>query len=97
VVFFLVVWPLFIIVSWLYEALMTASERGATVGKRAVGLRIVSADGTRMSFGRATGRHFAKSLITPLIPFAIGYLMAGFTDRKRALHDMIADTVVVKV
>jgi uncharacterized RDD family membrane protein YckC len=94
---FLVIWPMFIIVSWLYEALMTSSERGATVGKRAVGLRIVNADGTRMSFGRATGRHFAKALITPLIPFAIGYIMAGFTDRKRALHDMIADTVVVKV
>ena len=94
---FLVIWPLFIIVSWLYEALMTASERGATVGKRAVGLRVLKADGTRLSFGRATGRHFAKALITPLIPFAIGYIMAGFTDRKRALHDMIADTVVVKV
>lgn len=94
---FMVIWPMFIIVSWLYEALMTASERGATVGKRAVGLRVVKSDGTRMTFGRATGRHFAKALITPLIPFAIGYIMAGFTDRKRALHDMIADTIVVKV
>lgn len=93
----LVIWPLFIIVGWLYEALMTSSERGATIGKRAMGLRVLKADGTRLSFGRATGRHFAKALITPLIPFAIGYIMAGFTDRKRALHDMIGDTVVVKV
>lgn len=94
---FLVIWPLFIIISWLYEALMTSSERGATLGKRAMGLRVLKADGTRLGFGRATGRHFAKALITPLIPFAIGYIMAGFTDRKRALHDMIGDTVVVKV
>lgn len=82
---------------WLYEALMTSSERGATLGKRALGLRIVRSDGTRLSFGRATGRFFAKIFITGMIPFGIGYMMAGFTDRKRALHDMIADTVVVKV
>jgi len=82
---------------WLYEALMTSSERGATLGKRALGLRVVKSDGTRLSFGRATGRFFAKAFITGLIPFGIGYIMAGFTDRKRALHDMIADTVVVKV
>jgi uncharacterized RDD family membrane protein YckC len=82
---------------WLYEALMTSSERGATLGKRALGLRVVKSDGTRLTFGRATGRFFAKAFITGLIPFGIGYMMAGFTDRKRALHDMIADTVVIKV
>ncbi|MGE0422270.1 MAG: RDD family protein [Reyranellaceae bacterium] len=82
---------------WLYEALMTSSERGATLGKRALSLRVLKSDGTRLSFGRATGRFFAKAFITGLIPFGIGYMMAGFTDRKRALHDMIADTVVVKV
>jgi uncharacterized RDD family membrane protein YckC len=82
---------------WLYEALMTSSERGATLGKRALGLRILKSDGTRLTFGRATGRFFAKAFITGIIPFGIGYIMAGFTDRKRALHDMIADTVVVKV
>jgi len=82
---------------WLYEALMTSSERGATLGKRALGLRVVKSDGTRLTFGRATGRFFAKVFITGIIPFGIGYIMAGFTDRKRALHDMIADTVVVKV
>ena len=77
---------------------MTSSERGATLGKRALSLRVVKSDGTRLTFGRATGRFFAKAFITGLNPrFGIGYIMAGFTDRKRALHDMIADTVVVKV
>ena len=85
-----------LVINWLYEALMTSSPRGATLGKQALGLRIVRADGARLSFGRATARHFLKVMITPLVPFAIGYLMAGFTARKRALHDVLADTLVIR-
>jgi len=81
---------------WLYEALLTSSAKSATLGKQALGLRILHANGARLGFGRATGRYFAKSLITPNVPFLIGYLMAAFTQRKRALHDFIADTVVVR-
>ncbi len=84
-----------IVINWLYEALMTSSPRGATLGKQALGLRIVRADGAQLSFGRATARHFLKVMITPLVPFAIGYLMAAFTARKRALHDFLADTLVI--
>jgi len=86
-----------IVIGWLYEALMTSSPRGATYGKRALGLRIVRADGVRLSFGRATGRHFLKALITPLVPLAIGYLLAAFTNGKLALHDFMADTLVIRV
>jgi uncharacterized RDD family membrane protein YckC len=86
----------FIVINWLYEALMTSSPRGATLGKMAVGARIVRADGAQLSFGRATARHFLKVMITPLVPLAIGYLMAAFTARKRALHDVLADTLVLK-
>ena len=86
----------YLVIGWLYEALLTSGRRGATLGKRAVGVRIVCADGTPLSFGRATGRHFLKVFVTPMIPFAIGYLMAGFTARKRALHDIMADTFVIK-
>ena len=85
-----------IVIGWLYEALMTSSPRGATLGKLALGLRIVRADGAQLSFGRATARHFLKFMITPLVPLAIGYLMAAFTNRKRALHDILADTLVIK-
>jgi uncharacterized RDD family membrane protein YckC len=46
-----------------------------------------------MTFGRASGRFFAK-IITGMIPFGIGYIMAGFTAKKQALHDMIAGTLV---
>jgi uncharacterized RDD family membrane protein YckC len=85
-----------IVMGWLYEALMTSSVHGATLGKRAVGLRIVRADGTQLSFGRATARYFLKAMITPMVPFAIGYLLAAFTSGKRALHDFMADTLVIK-
>jgi uncharacterized RDD family membrane protein YckC len=81
---------------WLYEALLTSSVHGATFGKRAIGARIVRADGTRLSFGRATARHFLKVIVTPLVPFAIGYLLAAFTSGKRALHDLMAETLVIK-
>src|SRR5262249_27738083 len=88
---------IYLVVGWLYEALLTSGPHGATFGKQAVGVRIVRADGTQLSFGRATARHFCKFLVTPMIPFAIGYLMAAFTSGKRALHDIMADTLVIKV
>jgi uncharacterized RDD family membrane protein YckC len=49
----------------------------------------------RISFGRASGRFFAK-MISGLIPLGIGYIMAGFTERKQALHDMIAGCLVLR-
>lgn len=85
-----------IVINWLYEALMTSSPRGATFGKMALGLRIVRFDGAQLSFGRATARHFAKYMVTPMVPLAIGYIMAAFTNRKRALHDILADTLVIR-
>ena len=92
----LVVIAVLIVINWLYEALMTSSPRGATLGKMALGLRIVRFDGTQLSFGRATARHFAKAIATPAVPLLIGYIMAAFTNRKRALHDILADTLVIK-
>jgi uncharacterized RDD family membrane protein YckC len=90
---------LFILVAvvggWLYFALMESSERQATLGKLALGLTVTNDQLQRMTFGRATGRYFAK-IITGLIPFGIGYMMAGFTEKKQALHDMIASTFVFK-
>jgi len=85
-----------IVINWLYEALMTSSPRGATLGKMALGLRIVRFDGTQLSFGRATARHFAKAIATPAVPLFIGYIMAAFTNRKRALHDILVDTLVIR-
>jgi uncharacterized RDD family membrane protein YckC len=66
----------------------------ATPGKMACKLKVVVADSTQVSFARSVGRHFAK-YISGLI-LCIGYIMAGFDDQKRALHDRICDTRVVR-
>lgn len=84
-----------IVIGWLYFALMESSERGATVGKMAVGLRVVTDQGQRLSFMNATGRYFAKFISAIIL--GIGFIMVAFTDRKRGLHDMIAGTLVIKV
>ncbi len=81
-----------IVVKWLYEALLTSSSRQATVGKMALGMKVTDLAGNRISFARATGRHFAK-IISALI-LCIGYIMAAFTERKQALHDFMAGTLV---
>ena len=89
------VWYLLGIVGqWLYFALMESSERQATLGKSALGLAVTDADGRRVGFGRATGRYFAKILSG--LPIGIGYLLAAFTARKQALHDMVAQTLVMR-
>lgn len=77
----------------LYYAGFHASGKQATLGKMAVGIKVVDEDGQRISFGRGLGRFFA-TILSALI-LCIGYLMAAFTDRSRALHDMIAGTLVV--
>lgn len=82
-------------VTWLYHALMESSEWQATVGKRAVGIIVTDTEGRRVSFARATGRHFAK-IVSNLVPLEIAYIMAGFTEKKQALHDMLADCLVLR-
>lgn len=83
-----------VILNWLYSAYMESSSTQATLGKMALGLKVTDLDGERISFGRASARFFCKYISGALL--AIGYIMAGFTARKQALHDMIAATLVVK-
>jgi uncharacterized RDD family membrane protein YckC len=81
-------------IDWLYFALMESSSYQATLGKMACGLIVTDSTGARISFGRASGRYFAK-MISAMILY-IGYMMAGWTERKQALHDMIAGTIVIR-
>lgn len=67
----------------------------ATPGKMALGLKLIRSDGERLSLGRVVGRYFSE-LLSGII-FLIGYIIAGFDDEKRALHDRICDTRVIKV
>lgn len=66
----------------------------ATPGKMALGIKIITPDGGRVGYGRALGRHFAEILSSIIL--GIGYLMAAFDQEKRALHDRICTTRVVK-
>jgi uncharacterized RDD family membrane protein YckC len=81
--------------TWLYFALLESSEWQGTAGKKALGLIVTDMAGQRISFMRATGRHFGK-IVTSFIPLGIGYAMAGFTQKRQALHDMIASTLVLR-
>lgn len=82
------------VLSWLYYAYLEASPTQATPGKMMMGIKVTDMEGNRINFGRATIRYFSK--ILSAIIFGIGYLMAAFTDKKQALHDMIAGTLVVE-
>ncbi len=77
-----------------YEAVFVY-QFAATPGKMALGLKVVRADGTRVGLGRAAGRYFAKILSAILL--MIGYIIAAFDAQKRALHDMICDTRVIRI
>ena len=81
-------------VGWLYFALMESSKQQATLGKMALSLKVTDMEGNKISFARATGRYFGK-IISNMI-FMIGYIMAGFTEKKQALHDMIAGCLVIR-
>ena len=83
-----------IVIPWLYFALLESSSKQATVGKMAMGIIVTNVDGNKVSFGRTTGRHFAKFI--SLLTLFIGFIIAGFTEKKQALHDMIAGCLVVQ-
>ena len=79
--------------SWLYHTWMESSRYQATLGKMALGIIVTDMNGQRISFGRANGRFFGKWVSGMVMN--IGYLMAAFTDKKQALHDMLAGCLVI--
>lgn len=78
---------------WIYFAVLESSSWQATLGKRALGIIVTDERGERLTFGRATGRYWAKWL--SYLTFLVGFAMAGFTRKKQALHDVLANTLVV--
>ena len=70
------------------------SQKGATIGKMLMGVKVVTATGGPVSVARAFARFFARYL-SGLILW-IGYIMAAFDDQKRALHDYICNTRVIR-
>jgi uncharacterized RDD family membrane protein YckC len=83
-----------LIAPWLYWTLMETSSRQATLGKRALGIMVTDSEGRRVTFVRGTVRYWAK-LISFLL-LLTGFMLAGLTSRKQALHDTISNCLVVE-
>ncbi len=81
-----------VIIVWLYYALME-SYKGGTLGKLLLNIKVTDLNGDKISFTRATGRHFCKMISGILF---IGYIMTAFTPFKQSLHDILAKCLVVK-
>ncbi|HCT29219.1 MAG TPA: RDD family protein [Bacteroidales bacterium] len=88
------VWIFTIIAGWLYFSLMESSKFQGTIGKLALGIIVTDMEGNKISFGKATGRYFGK-IISGIILY-VGFMMAGFTEKKQGLHDILAGTLVWK-
>jgi uncharacterized RDD family membrane protein YckC len=89
-----VAWVVVTFLPFLYWPVLESSGWQATVGKRVMGLQVTDVDGARLSFVHALLRTLAK--IISSIPFGLGFLIAAFTARKQALHDLIVKTLVVR-
>ncbi|WP_428375890.1 RDD family protein [Lichenicoccus sp.] len=83
------------VVPLLYFTLLESSRWQATVGKRVCHLRVTGLDGGRITPWRAIGRYAGKFVSAFIL--GIGFMMAGWTTRKQALHDLMAETLVVRL
>ncbi len=83
------------VIAILYWALMESSKYQATVGKLALGLKVTDMDGKSLDFVKALIRNACKILSGMIM--GIGYIIAGFSEKKQGLHDIIANTLVVKI
>ena len=89
------------IASWLYWALCESSAWQATLGKKALGIIVTDLEGRRISFGRASGRFWAGrgAGSIPYLGgtyFLVDCICVGFTEKKQAIHDMIASCLVLR-
>lgn len=83
-----------LVIGWLYAAFLESSPKQATWGKQLLKIRVTDLNGNRISFLRATGRHFGKWISSLIL--LIGYFMNLWTEKKQTLHDMMAGCVVMR-
>jgi uncharacterized RDD family membrane protein YckC len=83
-----------ILIVWLYYAFFEVSVWQATPGKRILRLYVTDIQGRPLTFARATMRHFGKMISG--LTFLVGYFLAGFTEKKQALHDILASCLVMR-
>lgn len=80
--------------TWLYYTLFESSAWQATPGKRIMKLYVADLNGQPLTFARAAGRNLAKAISS--LTFLVGYLVAGFTEKKQALHDIVSNCLVLR-
>lgn len=85
---------LMLLLMWLYYAKLESGPKMATFGKRIMGIQVTDLNGQRISFIKATVRLLVKVFLSGIL--LIGYLMAAFTEKKQALHDILAGCLVVR-
>jgi uncharacterized RDD family membrane protein YckC len=90
---FLMLYPVFFAVSIFYS-IWFVGRFGATPGKMALGLKIITSSGDSVSYKKAVARFFAE-IVSAIICY-IGYIMAAFDEQRKALHDQICDTRVIR-
>jgi len=91
---FAIVGSILYLAAWFAYFILMTGYRGQTLGKMVLRLKVYNQDMTKVDFGTSAAREFSK--ILSAIILYIGFIMAGFDDRKRALHDRIAGTCVIR-
>ena len=84
----------FFILQVLYHSFMESSKFQGSIGKLALSIKVTDMNGDKLEFGKALVRNLGK--VVSQYTIFIGYIIAAFTDKKQALHDLIASTLVVK-
>lgn len=85
---------MFYIITWLYFTILESSSYQATIGKMVIGIIVTDINCKQISFGRANGRYWSKFLSA--IVLYTGFIFAGFTSKKQALHDIMSECLVLK-
>jgi uncharacterized RDD family membrane protein YckC len=83
-----------IIPAWLYWSLQQSGKSQSTVGQNVFDIKTISTDGSKISFGQATGRYFGNFL--NVLTFFVGFFMFFFNNKKQCLHDYLSGCIVVK-
>ncbi len=84
----------FLVIQTLYHSLMESSNYQGSIGKIVLGIKATDMDGAKLDFGKALVRNLCKIISSFIL--LIGYIMAAFTEKRQGLHDMIANTLVIK-
>lgn len=79
---------------WIYYALFEASSWQGTPGKKLLGLYVTDMNGRPLTLWRASGRYLGRKVSD--LTFLVGYILAGFTEKKQALHDLISGCLVLR-